>query len=197
MNHALSTALAAVLLAAPASSLLARDAQTPAPTPTITVAEIKEIVGKPETITATVAAIDYDARVVMLRSEAGVDRTLFVGKDVSKLQNVKVGDRVKITYYMSLATEVLQPGEEAKTGTTTAVVGTAGSTKPAGMVSEQERWLVTVNAVDLENQTVTITGEKGRTVTVKGVDKAKLAQLKPNDRVEIVLTAAAIVNVER
>ena len=160
----------------------------------MSVAELKKALGNPETVTATVAAVDYDERVVMLRTEAGTDRALYVGSEVTKFKNIKVGDRLTITYYMSLATQLLRPGETGKPGATAAVVGTAGSPKPGGTLSEQIRWVVTVNAVDLNNQTVTVTGEKGRTITFKAEDKARIAQLKPNDRIEVVLTAAAVVS---
>ena len=54
--------------------------------------------------------------------------------------------------------------------------------------------MVTVNSVDLKNQTVTVTGPKGRTVTVKAENKDRIAKLKPNDKIEVVLTAAAVVS---
>lgn len=177
------------------ATILSAQTQTPQTgTPTVSVAELKKALGNPETVTATVVAVDYDERVVMLRNEAGMDRALYVGSEVMKFKNIKVGDRLTITYYMSLATQLVPPGQTPSTGATGALVGTPGSTKPGGTLSEQVRWVVTVNSVDLKNQTVTVTGEKGRTVTVKAENKERLAQLKPNDRLEVVLTAAAVVS---
>jgi hypothetical protein len=43
---------------------------------------------------------------------------------------------------MSIASRVLQPGEVGRTGATEAVVGTAGSEKPGGTASYQQRWTV-------------------------------------------------------
>ncbi len=168
-------------------------AQTQAGEP-ISMAELKKALGTPETVTATVAAVDFDNRIVVLRTEAGMDRALYVGNEVSRFKNIKVGDRVTLTYYMSLATALLQPGESSKTVAAGAVVPNPSGTKPGGTVAEQVRWVVTVNSVDLKNQTVTVTGEHGRTVTVKAQDKDRIAKLKPNDRIEVVLTAAAVLS---
>jgi hypothetical protein len=187
------TALLALILAAPSASALA---QTKTPDTAIDAAELKKILGKPETVSATVTAIDYNERMIVLRGESGAVRTLFVGSDVTKFKNIKVGDVVKLTYYMSVATEVLQPGQAPNPRSASDIVPTTGSAKPAGTISEQQRWVVTVNEVDVPNQTVTVTTEKGRTIAIKAADKARISKLKPNDKVEVVLTAAAVLSVE-
>jgi hypothetical protein len=97
---------------------------------------------------------------------------------------------------MSLASRILKPGEpEPAPGTSESIVGTAGGTRPAGTATVQERRLVTVTAVDRQAQTVTVTTETGRALTVRSNDAAKLAELTVGDRVEIILTAAAVVSV--
>jgi hypothetical protein len=169
------------------------DASTQSP---ISVEELRKALGAPTITTATVAAIDYDARVVVLRDEKGTDNAIYVGDEVSRLPNVKVGDKVKMTFYMSLASRLLQPGEASRSGATEAVVGTTGRDRPGGTASYQQRWTVTVNAVDTAQQTVTVTGEKGRTFTFKVAEPARLANVKAGDRLEIDFTAAAIINVE-
>ena len=188
------TALLTLILAASSASALAQTAKTP--DTAIDAAELKKILGKPETVSATVTAIDYNERMIVLRGESGAVRTLFVGSDVTKFKNIKVGDMVKLTFYMSLATEVLQPGQAPNPRSSSDIVPTTGTAKPAGTMSEQQRWVVTVNEVDLPNQTVTVTTEKGRTIAIKAADKARISKLKPNDKVEVVLTAAAVLSVE-
>jgi hypothetical protein len=191
------SALLLLLFAAAADSVLASQSQpAQSPAAAVSVEEIKRIIGKPETVAATVSAIDYNERVLVLRGDSGAVRTLYVGNDVAKFKNVKVGDRVKLTFYMSVATEVLQPGQKPGAARASDVVPASGSSKPSGTMSEQMRWVVTVNEVDLPNQTVTVTTEKGRTIAFKAADKTKISQLKPNDRVEVVLTAAAVLSVE-
>jgi hypothetical protein len=181
--------LAVVLVASPCV------AQTGKP-PTLSLEELRKTLGEPVTVTATVVAIDYDERVVVLRDAKMTDRALYVGEDVVRLKNMKAGDVVTVTYYMSLASRILKPGEpEPAPGTSESIVGTAGGTRPAGTATVQERRLVTVTAVDRQAQTVTVTTETGRALTVRSNDAAKLAELTVGDRVEIILTAAAVVSV--
>jgi Cu/Ag efflux protein CusF len=195
MKLTVYTALLLLLFSAASVGVFARQSAK-TPDAAVSVEEIRKALGKPETVAATVSAIDYNERLVVLRGDSGAVRTLYVGQDVTKLKNVKVGDRIKLTYYMSLATEVLQPGQQPSPARATDVVPTSGSAKPGGTMSEQMRWVVTVNEVDLPTQTVTVTTEKGRTIAFKAADKAKISQLKPNDRVEVVITAAAVISVE-
>lgn len=182
---------------APQSPTAAPAAPAPADAPEpISVEELKKALGSPTTMTATVAAIDYDSRVVVLRDEKGIDQALYVGDEVTRLPQVKVGDRVRATFYMSLASRILRPGEQVRTGATEAVVGTTGRDRPGGTASYQERWTVTVNAIDTAQQTISVTGEKGRSFTFKVADPAKLANAKVGDRLEIDFTAALLLSVE-
>jgi hypothetical protein len=214
MHRYTHSGLAVLLGAVISGAVVNGQASTPAPAPTarpplqvpttkplspitdasgqspISVEELRKALGSPTVVTATVAAIDYDDRVVVLRDEN------YVGDEVKRLPNVKVGDKVRVTFYMSLASRVMQPGEASRSGATEAVVGTTGRDRPGGTASYQQRWTVTVNAVDTAQQTVTVTGEKGRIYTFKAADPSKLANVKAGDRLEIDFTAAAIVNVE-
>src|SRR5262245_56150399 len=65
-----------------------------------------------QSVTATVEAIDPSTRVITLRGvESGKVRTFRVDDEVRNLDQVKVGDRVNVDYYESLAIHVLPPGE--------------------------------------------------------------------------------------
>jgi hypothetical protein len=220
MHRYTHSGLAVLLGAVISGAVVNGQASTPAPAPTakpplqvpttkplspitdasgqspISVEELRKALGSPTVVTATVAAIDYDDRVVVLRDEKGSDNAIYVGDEVKRLPNVKVGDKVRVTFYMSLASRVMQPGEASRSGATEAVVGTTGRDRPGGTASYQQRWTVTVNAVDTAQQTVTVTGEKGRIYTFKAADPSKLANVKVGDRLEIDFTAAANVNVE-
>ena len=169
--------------------------QTQTQTPT-SVADIRKALGDPITLKATVSAVDYDDRVMVLRDDKGVDHAVYVGEDVKRLKEVKPGDKVTATFYMSLAANIIKPGDPADAGTRESAVGTGGS-RPGGTASLQKRWVVTVGAIDLAQQTVEVTGEQGRRLTLKVDDPAKLARAKTGDRVEVVFTAATIVSVTK
>src|SRR5207344_3287323 len=59
------------------------------------------------TATATVEAIDYSARRVTLKNEKGETDMFVVDPVVKRFDSVKVGDKVKLTYYESLVFQVV------------------------------------------------------------------------------------------
>jgi hypothetical protein len=190
-----------VLLASVAATtaVMAQAPAAPAPAQArqpITQEDIKRLVGTPVTVTAAVAAIDYTQRIVVLRDKEGKDSALHVGEDVQRFTNVKVGDRVTMTYYNSLAVELIQPGESPSDSLALGVVGTTGVDRPGATISAQSRIKATVSAIDTVNQTVTLTGEQGRSVIVKVANKDRLAKVKTGDQIEVIMTAAALVSVE-
>ena len=65
------------------------------------------------TATATVEAIDYSARRVTLKNEKGETDMYVVDPAIKRLDSVKVGDKVKMTYYESLVFQVVKPGQKS------------------------------------------------------------------------------------
>jgi len=61
------------------------------------------------TITTTVEAIDYKKRTVTLKGPAGDTRTLTVGPEAKRFNEVKKGDQVTVTYTEALAINVTKP----------------------------------------------------------------------------------------
>jgi Cu/Ag efflux protein CusF len=64
---------------------------------------------KTETVTATVQTIDYNTRMVTLLAPNGNTRTLKVGPEAKRFNEVKVGDQVTITATASTAISVSAP----------------------------------------------------------------------------------------
>jgi Cu/Ag efflux protein CusF len=62
-----------------------------------------------ETVTATVTAIDYNTRMVTLKGPAGNTRTVKVGPEAKRLNEVKVGDEVTVTVTVGTAIAVTTP----------------------------------------------------------------------------------------
>ena len=67
------------------------------------------------TSTATIQAIDKTARTVTLRNEKGEEDIYAIGSQVARFDELKVGDRVRTTYYDSLVFQLLKPGQKADT----------------------------------------------------------------------------------
>lgn len=64
---------------------------------------------KTETVTATVTAIDYNTRVVTLKGPAGNTRSVKVGPEAKRFNEVKVGDEVTVTVTVGTAIAVTTP----------------------------------------------------------------------------------------
>ena len=61
--------------------------------------------------TATIQAIDATKKTITLKDETGVEDTYSVGPEVNRFDELKVGDKVKMTYYESVVLVVRKPGE--------------------------------------------------------------------------------------
>ena len=68
------------------------------------------------TATATIQAIDKANRLVTLRDETGAEDTMQVGPAMKRFDELKVGDKVKVTYIESLVLQVRKPGDPVKPG---------------------------------------------------------------------------------
>ena len=66
---------------------------------------------KSSTSTATIQAIDSSARTVVLRDESGDEDTYSIGPQMTRFDELKVGERVKTTYYESVVLQIRKPGQ--------------------------------------------------------------------------------------
>jgi Cu/Ag efflux protein CusF len=147
------------------------------------------------TATATIKAIDRGTRTVTLRAENGDEDTFKVGPDVTRFDELKVGDTIRATYYESLVFQVRKPG--ASTATSGAVAA-GGRLKdvPGGAIGTQETTTVTVKAVDMNAPSITVVTADGRTLTRKIADKKNLEGVNPGDKIEITYTQGLVVSAE-
>lgn len=165
----------------------------PAPTPVLsgTVAE------NTVTASATVQAINQKTRMVTLKGPDGKTTTLHVDDSVQNLAQVKKGDRVVITYYESLAYNVMRKGD-AKRGVT--VAGVAGAAQPGELPGGVGARAITatakIKAIDKKHQTVTLKGPRGNLKTVKVKNPDNLDKVKVGDLVQITYTEALAISVE-
>lgn len=168
-------------------------AARPAPTPVLsgTVAE------NTVTVTATVQAINQTTRMVTLKGPQGKSTTIHVGDSVQNLAQVKKGDQVVVTYYESLAYDVMRAGDATRGVTVAGVAGTAQpGSMPAGVGARAITATAKIKAIDKKNQTVTLKGPNGQLKTVKVKDPTKLDKVHVGDLVQITYTEALAVAVE-
>jgi len=147
------------------------------------------------TATATIKAIDPAKRSVTLRAENGDEDTFTVGPDVTRFDQLKVGDTIKATYYESLVFQVRKPGAAAATSGAVAAGGRLKDV-PGGVVGTQETTTVTVKAVDMNVPSITVVTADGRTLTRKIAEKKNLEGVSPGDRIDITYTQGLVVSAE-
>jgi len=150
------------------------------------------------TTTATVTAINQKTRMVTLHTADGENITFKADESIRNLPQVHKGDVVTTSYYESLAVSVREvKGGKPSITTTEEVQRAPLGSMPAGVVVRQTTLTAQVTAVDKKNQTVTLKGPKGKSVTVKVQDPANLEKAKVGHLVEVVYREAVGISVAK
>lgn len=195
MNRTLFLSLAALsLILAPAASR----ADDPAKPLTVHSSSEKGMAsgGRADQITATVTAIDSANRLVTLKGKSETD-VVKVGPEVKNFDQIKVGDRVVVTYSQGLVLSLLKPDAKAGEPSLTVSGDTAApGQKPAADAKATIKATVTVTKIDLKTRLVTLTGPEGRKFKVKAGQEIPLEKLKVGDKVLAEYTEAVAVSVE-
>jgi hypothetical protein len=152
--------------------------------------------GDKTTATVTIQQIDSTKRLVTYRSADGTEDTVYAGPDFTRFNELKVGDKVHITYYESKVYQLRKPGAPPLEPSDR-MVATAGKTAaPSGTISRQTVQTVTVKAVDMSVPSITVTTSEGSVVTRKVDNKANLEGVKVGDTIDIIATEAILASVE-
>jgi Cu/Ag efflux protein CusF len=147
--------------------------------------------------TATVKALDLSTREVTLQSSDGTTVEIHAGDQVRNLDQVNVGDTVRVTYYESLAYDVRKAGEGSPGVTAAEKLARAEpGEKPAGAVGRIITVTSTITAIDKSAETVTLKGPGGNSLTAKVRDPKKLDKVAVGDLVNITYTEALAISVE-
>ena len=157
------------------------------------VADKKPLIHESETVTieATVEKIDRKTRQLTLKGNEGKSVTVTLDDKAGKLDKIDVGDLVVINYLESVTIQVFDH-DQAEPGAVAveAVAKTKPGEKPAGVVAGQVSVIVTIEAIDLKNELVTLKRKDGVLSTVKAQNPANLKKVKVGDRVQITHTQA-------
>jgi hypothetical protein len=152
--------------------------------------------GDSATVTATVEAIDRTARTVALKTSDDRYVSMDVPDGVKRFDELKVGDRVKATYYENVVLVVEQPGAAPfKFEDKTALTPTGGA-RPGGTLARQVKAAVTVEDVQHNTSSVTVRGDRGRVMSFRIQDPKVLERFKKGDRIDVTYTQALLLNIE-
>ena len=152
------------------------------------------------TISAEVTAIDQATREVTLKGPEGNEQTFTVGDTVKRLDEVKVGDVVRLDYVISVAAEVRKP-TAAEAEHPLVIMDVAGradkDSTPAGGVARRFKVVTTIEALDRRNETITVKGPMGRYLTVRVADPERLTKVHIGETIVIVYTEAVVLSLEK
>jgi hypothetical protein len=156
------------------------------------------------TVNAVVETVDPVAREILLRGNSGAQSgallSMIVGSQVQRLNEIKSGDRVTVTYYQALAARVVSPlagsnrpfeGVELDRNTT--------AQRPGGEITRVRSGRVTITAVDAAAGSVSFVGPNNipRTVVAKNPDVlAFIRRLRVGQEVDLVYEEALAISVQ-
>ena len=152
------------------------------------------------TVEASIEAVDYTNREVVLKGPLGNKVTFTVDKSVKRFDEFKVGDVVRADYYVSVAAELREPTAQEKE-TPFVMLEEAGKappgTSPAAGGLRRFKVVATIEGLDRPTQTVTVRGPRGNYLTVRAQDPSRLTQLRIGDTVVVNYTEALAVSLEK
>lgn len=137
---------------------------------------------------ATVVGVNYETRVVTLKvqnkpGDNFVD--VSVSDDVKNLSQIRRGDQVTAKYIEAVFVDLFQPGEVAPGIGFAAATATAGpGQRPAGAAAKKVAVVAVIEAIDKEDELVTVRGPQGASKTVKVSNRAILAKLKVGAKIK-------------
>ena len=106
-------------------------------------AQTKTLQGETKTVTATVEAIDAKTRTLTLKGPEGNYVDVEAGPDVTRFNEIKVGDKITARYYENVVLRVKQPGEKSVDSDADGITRGAGA-KPGGTVAAQRTITATI-----------------------------------------------------
>jgi hypothetical protein len=152
------------------------------------------------TVTASVEAVDYPNREVVLRGPLGNKVTFTVDQRVKRLDEVKVGDLVRADYYVSVAAELRKPTAEEKKSPLV-LLDAAGKvppgTSPAAGGLRRFKVVTTIEGLDRPTQTITVKGPRGNYLTARVADPSRLTQMRIGENIVVTYTEALAISLEK
>ena len=149
------------------------------------------------TVTAVVDKIDLEKRKVTLTLDDGKTKTYKVDKAAVNLDQVKVGDHVKMSYTEELIVTVNKSGETPGAASIGAIAVTPKGSKPGGVMVETTAISGKILAIDSAKRKITYEDPDGKKKTVKVKKGIDISGLAVGESVDAVLTESVIIKVTK
>ena len=146
-------------------------AQTALPTHTVTLA-------------GTVETIDHGKRLVNIKTADGKFQAVDVPPSAKRFDELKVGDKVSVTYNNNVSVRLKPPGEPAvDTGSKASTMGQ--EVRPGGTTVVERTMTAHVDSIDKSTSAMTFVGPNGWKYSRHVVDPAVLEKVKIGDAVDV------------
>ena len=146
-------------------------------------------------LTGTVKAVDLDKKTVTVEGSTGRVETIDA-KEARTLDQVKVGDKVTVTYTQALAVFVRKSDEPPSTSEKQTVQLAPKGEKPGGVVARTVELTGTIQSVDAQKRMVEVRVPAGDVRTFKVDPRVKnLSQVKKGDQVVLRYTESVALSV--
>jgi Cu/Ag efflux protein CusF len=149
------------------------------------------------TVTATVVKIDSANRILSLKGEDGDVVDVSVSEAVKRFPEIKVGDKLNITYMEALLVSVAKA--ESATALGSSVEQTLepkkGGDRPAAVATRRIKATVGVDSVDLDKRLLKVHTADGSSETFHIQDPKRAEGVKPGDKITLVYEEAVAVSI--
>jgi len=151
------------------------------------------------TIEAVITDIDLETRQVTVEGPGGQLVTMTASEQVVKLEDVKVGETIKATYFTSLESELREPTQEELADPWVVIADAAkseGDEQPAIGGARMIRAVCTIEGLNRVLGTVTIKDPRGKFHLIGDVEPEKMEGVTLGQTVVLVYTEALAVTLE-
>jgi len=150
-------------------------------------------------VVATISDIDYETRRIDIEDSQGNVRSLTADERVKRFNELKVGDEVTVDIVVSALAEVRAPtaDEVANPGVVKrGVVRSPGDGAMAGSMTESVTSYVTIVALNLLNETITVLTAEGELADVRAQSVDNLKKLRLGETIVITYSESVAISVE-
>jgi hypothetical protein len=147
------------------------------------------------TLSGTVESIDQSQRIVHIKTDDGKFETIDVPKTAKRFDELKVGDKVAITYNNTVTARLKPPGEAPVAGNVTGS-NMGQSAQPGGVAAVHRTITATISAIDKNASSVSFVGPNGWKYTRRIVDPTIFDKIKVGDQVDITWDSDLTVSVK-
>jgi hypothetical protein len=136
------------------------------------------------TLSGTVETIDHDKRVLNIKTAEGNFETLDVPQSAKRFDELKIGDKVSVTYNNNVSVRLKPPGEPAVDTGSAAQISGAGA-RPDGTIAVERTMTAAIDSIDKSASSITFSGPNGFKYSRHVVDPTVFDQVKVGDKVDI------------